>query len=145
MKKYLFSFFIGLFSIGVIFFFYPKNIEFQTVFLKGKNYSVSYEVEIADTPQKAQQGLMYRKYLPQNQGMLFVFPESKIIRMWMKNTYIPLDMIFIDSQNKVVCLYENALPLDESIITCPYSVQKVLELNAGEIKNKKIQLGDFLS
>ena len=105
----------------------------------------TYFVEIADTPKKAQKGLMERKTMPKNQGMLFVFPYPSIVQMWMKNTYIPLDMIFMNSQNQVICLHKNALPLDESIISCPYPAQKVLELNAGEIQDKQIQLGDILS
>ena len=102
-------------------------------------------MEIADTPKKAERGLMYRKSMPRDKGMLFIFPYASGIRMWMKNTYIPLDMIFINGQNQVICLHENATPLDDkNIITCPYPAQKVLELNAGEIKAKEIQLGDRL-
>ena len=87
---------------------------------------------------------MYRKSMPENQGMLFIFPYPSIIKMWMKNTYIPLDMIFFNAGGEVICLHENARPLDKSIISCPYPASKVLELNAGEIKAKKIQLGDTL-
>ena len=61
----------------------------------------------------------------------------------MKNTYIPLDMIFFNAQNQVICLRENAIPLDDkNIISCPYPTKMVLELNAGEIKSQNIQLGD---
>ncbi|MGN0919173.1 MAG: DUF192 domain-containing protein [Alphaproteobacteria bacterium] len=103
-----------------------------------------YLAEIADTPEKAQKGLMERKSIPQNQGMLFLFPYPSIIKMWMKNTYIPLDMVFLNAQGQVICLRENTKPLDETIISCPYPAQKVLELNAGQIKTKNIQLGDVL-
>ena len=83
--------------------------------------------------------------MPQNHGMLFIFPYPSIIKMWMKNTYIPLDMIFFNAQNQVICLRKNAVPLDDkNIISCPYPASKVLELNAGEIRTKNIQLGDKL-
>lgn len=122
-----------------------KNSDLVQITLQGKNSSVSYLVEIADTAEKAEMGLMWRKSMPQNQGMLFIFPYPSIIKMWMKNTYIPLDMIFFNAQNQVICLRENAVPLDDkNIISCPYPASKVLELNAGEIRTKNIQLGDKL-
>ena len=144
MKKIYFVFGC-IFAIVLFFLFFKReNPDLVQITLKGKNSSVSYMVEIADTAQKAEQGLMYRKTMPQNQGMLFVFPYPSIIKMWMKNTYIPLDMIFFNAQNQVICLRENAKILDESIISCPDPATKVLELNAGEIKTKNIQLGDKL-
>ena len=121
-----------------------KDWGLTSITLSGKEKNISYFVEIADTPKKAEIGLMYRRSMPQNQGMLFIFPRPKIIQMWMKNTYIPLDMVFFNTQGQVICLHENAKPLDKSIITCPYPASKVLELNAGEIKAKNIQLGDIL-
>ena len=145
MKKFG-IFFVILCSIGCFFFLYPDGKSDSTkLTLKGKSTSVSYWVEIADTAEKAERGLMYRKSMPQNQGMLFIFPRPSIIKMWMKNTYIPLDMIFFNAQGQVICLHENAQPMDEkNIISCPYPASKVLELNAGEIKDKNIQLGDKL-
>lgn len=139
---------IRYFAIGILFFilcvlfFYERNKQhFIEVFFLNK---AIYQVEVADTSEKAKTGLMWRKFMPQNQGMLFVFPYPTKIQMWMKNTYIPLDMIFLNAHNQVICLRENTIPLDESIISCPYPAQKVLELNAGEIANKNIQLGDTL-
>ena len=144
MKKYLLLCFILI--IPVFFFFVGQQKEkILPITIQGKETSAIYLVEIADTADKAQQGLMWRKSMPQNQGMLFIFPYPTIIKMWMKNTYIPLDMIFFNAQNQVICLRENARPLDESIISCPYPASKVLELNAGEIKARKIRLGDKLS
>jgi len=130
---------VGLAFIGGYFLF--KNPYMIEVSISDK---ATYLVEIADTQEKAEVGLMYRKSMPRNYGMLFLFPYPKIVRMWMKNTYIPLDMIFINNQDEVICLRENARPLDESIIFCPYPASKVLELNAGEIKARNIQPGDTL-
>ena len=145
MKKYPILICVLLVICGGIFFFYKsKGNELFSITLVGKNNASSYFVEIANTPEKAEMGLMYRKSMPKNQGMLFVFPYPSIIKMWMKNTYIPLDMIFFNAQNQVICLHENARPLDESIISCPYPAKLILELNAGEIKKKDIKLGDAL-
>ena len=123
---------------------WKEDSDLVSITLKGKEADVSYLIEVADTQQKAEQGLMWRKKMPQNQGMLFIFPHPRKVSMWMKNTYIPLDMIFLNGQNQVIWLHENARPLDESLISCPYPAAKVLELNAGEIKAQKIQLGDYL-
>ena len=145
MKKFYWLF--GCFLIIVLSFlwFNRGSSDLVSITLQGKDHSVSYIVEIADTAEKAERGLMYRKSMPQNQGMLFVFPYPSIIKMWMKNTYIPLDMIFFNAGGEVICLFENAVPLDEiNIISCPYPASKVLELNAGEIKSRNIQLGDRL-
>jgi len=145
MKKFYLILFC-FFTIILIFLFFKKTKEnLFPITLKGREISVSYMVEIADTPEKAEQGLMWRKSMPKDQGMLFIFPYPSLIKMWMKNTYIPLDMIFFNAQNQVIYLYENAIPLDDkNIISCPYPASKVLELNAGEIKTHKIQLGDRL-
>ncbi len=145
MKKiYLTILFLFFTLFLILIYFFKKDLGMASVALSGKEKSISYLVEIADTPQKAKIGLMYRKFMPQNHGMLFIFQPPKIVHMWMKNTYIPLDMVFFNAQGQIICLYENAKPLDESIITCPYPASKVLELNAGEIKAQNIQLGDTL-
>ena len=144
MKKY---FLLGLIVFGCLAFLFLiwKKEDLVPLVIEGKQTRSTYLVEIADTPLKAGKGLMYRKSMPKNQGMLFIFPYPSTVKMWMKNTYIPLDMLFFNAQNQVICIHENAHPLDESIISCPYPAQKVLELNAGEIQAKKIQLGDIFS
>ena len=131
-----------IFLLAIVFFLYTYKEE--NVVKISFPQKTSYWVEIADTAQKAEIGLMYRENMPRNHGMLFIFPTSHIVKMWMKNTYIPLDMIFFNAQNQVICLHENARPLDETTITCPYPAKMVLELNAGEIKDKNIQLNDTL-
>ena len=145
MKKLYFLILSFIFLLLFVFLFYKEEkIDLIPITFNNEESSFSYFVEIADTPKKAEVGLMWRKSMPSNQGMLFIFPYPSIIKMWMKNTYIPLDMIFFNAAGQVICLHENAQPLDESIISCPYPASKVLELNAGEIKAKKIQLGDRL-
>jgi len=100
--------------------------------------------EIADTPAEQEQGLMFRKSLPQNQGMLFIFEDEQPRAFWMKNTLIPLDMIFIDANWRIVKLIKNAEPCKED--PCPtYDSERpakyVLEVNAGQIKEKEVKVG----
>ena len=100
-----------------------------------------YRVEIASTPEEQALGLMYRKRLDKNSGMLFIFEEAKPTTFWMKNTYVPLDMIFIGEDGKVVDIHENAEPLSEDYIHSPNAVKAVLELNAGDVKRLGIKIG----
>ncbi len=100
-----------------------------------------YQVETATTFAEQQQGLMYRNHMPKNQGMLFDFSQEQIIHMWMKNTYIPLDMLFLDKENKIVHIVQNTTPLDEKIISSLKPVKKVLELNAGEVQKHQLKIG----
>ena len=94
----------------------------------------SFQVEVADTPQSRETGLMNRKELPQNQGMLFIFNRSQPQIFWMKNTLIPLDMIFIDDNWKIVHIAKMSLPCKAD--PCPLYVSGkdagyVLEINGG--------------
>lgn len=97
-----------------------------------------YKVEIADTPEKQEKGLMGRKSLPENQGMLFIYDEPQDLSYWMKNTLISLDIIFIDDDMEVVSVKQGQ-PMSEEPIT-EDDVQYVLEVNS----NSGIEEGDQL-
>jgi uncharacterized membrane protein (UPF0127 family) len=102
------------------------------------------KTEKAITPKQQAQGLMFKKSLCQNCGMLFIFPQQKI-SMWMKNTYIPLDMIFADEKGKILCIEKNTTPLSEEQISCPSIKTKyVLEVNAGFADKNNINIGDII-
>lgn len=103
------------------------------------NESYFYEVYIADDNQSRATGLMNIKTLPEDEGMLFVFPDSQDLSFWMKNTYIPLDIIFFDSNQSFINYHENAEPLDESIrYTSDKPSKYVLELNADIAKKMSL-------
>lgn len=97
-----------------------------------------YKVEIADTPEKQEKGLMGRKSLPKDQGMLFIYDEPQDLSYWMKNTFISLDIIFIDDDMEVVSVKQGQ-PMSEEPIT-EDDVQYVLEVNS----NSGIEEGDQL-
>jgi uncharacterized protein len=98
-------------------------------------------VEIADTPELRAHGLMFRKELPEGTGMLFLFPRETRDAFWMKNTPIPLDMIFI-KQGAVVSIIENAVPYDESILQPDSSYTMTLEVPGGYASRHGVRLGD---
>jgi YVTN family beta-propeller protein len=106
-------------------------------------------VDIADDPSEHARGLMFKKNLEWNNGMLFVFGDEKTRSFWMKNTLIPLDMLFIDSNLTIIDIKENAQPCIEANGSCPSYVSRqpakfVLEVNAGFAQNKTVSVGDRL-
>lgn len=103
------------------------------------------DIEIADTDYETQTGLMYRESMATNQGMLFVFPDMTYHSFYMKNTLIPLDLLFIDDQLKIVTIKENAQPLDEAGISSEVPVKYVLEVNAGLASKWKLEPGDMIT
>lgn len=106
----------------------------------GKRFS--FITEIADTDITRQRGLMYRKSLPKNRAMLFVFYREQYVSMWMKNTYIPLDMLFIDKDGVVVDIFEKATPMSTDIIDSDVPVRYVLEIAAGRVEALGLARGD---
>jgi uncharacterized membrane protein (UPF0127 family) len=99
--------------------------------LRGPFGQARFTVELADSPEEQAQGLMYRESMPSAAGMLFVFPQPKQATFWMKNTLIPLDMIFADASGRVTRVHSNAIPQDETPIDGGPGVAAVLEINGG--------------
>jgi len=93
--------------------------------------SHTFQVEVADTPEMRAQGLMYRRSLPADYGMLFDFERDEPVSMWMKNTYVALDMVFILSDGTVHRVEQNTTPLSTRTIDSGVPVRYVLELPAG--------------
>jgi len=91
----------------------------------------SIDIEIADNESTREMGLMYRQVMPENMGMLFVFDREEMRSFWMKNTYIALDLIFINSDYEIVTIRENNEPLIEWSIQSDAPARYVLEVNAG--------------
>ncbi len=99
-------------------------------------------IEIAESDYEIQTGLMYREKMETNQAMLFIFPDVAYHSFYMKNTLIPLDIIFVDEGLNIVNIKQNASPLDESGIPSGMPIQYVLEVNAGLTESWGVELGD---
>jgi uncharacterized membrane protein (UPF0127 family) len=85
---------------------------------------------------------MFRRHMPEGQGMLFDFQREQPTSFWMKNTYIPLDMIFIRGDGRILRIAENTVPLSEALVTSGGPVRAVLEVNAGTARKLGIAPGD---
>ncbi|MBU4530677.1 MAG: DUF192 domain-containing protein [Hoeflea sp.] len=106
------------------------------------NGPVSFSVELALTPETRASGLMHRQSMDSDHGMLFRFDQTRQVLMWMKNTPLPLDMLFIDDAGTIVGIAEDTTPFSENVIASPGPVRYVLELNAGTAGRKSISVGD---
>ena len=101
-----------------------------------------FSVEIANTPNAREIGLMNRRFMPQDRGMLFEFDRDEPLAFWMKNTYISLDMVFIARDGKVTHVVNRAEPLSEAIIPSGGPSAAVLELNGGVAAAIGLRVGD---
>ena len=120
--------------------FYTFSNEKIDVSIYNKN--ITFNVEVVKTIEERRIGLMYRKKLLNNEGMLFIFPREKIIKLWMKNTYIPLDVIFISENKVIVDIKKNMEKLSETIVKSKVKSRYALEFNAGLINKLDIEIGD---
>lgn len=105
----------------------------------------NFNIEIADTEYETQTGLMYRSSMEENQAMLFIFPTEAMHSFYMKNTEFPLDIIYIDGNQKIASFQKNAQPYDESSLPSNVPVKYVLEMNAGLSDQIGLQVGDSIS
>jgi uncharacterized membrane protein (UPF0127 family) len=135
----------------------PENLEAEDVVNFNRdlqNYNVKvqiiapkhgeiaqFSVAVADSEYKKMYGLMNLDRLPENYGMLFPFFTNQVVSMWMRNTHIPLDMLFIDKNNVIVTIKTNAQPYSLDIISSEKEVKKVLEINAGAVEKFGIKTG----
>jgi len=102
------------------------------------------DIEIADTPAERTQGLMHRSYLPPDAGMLFIFESSGPLTFWMKDTLIPLDVIFVSEAKQIVSIAQNTTPLSETLIPSGGNAMYVVEVNAGFCDARGIAAGDTM-
>jgi uncharacterized membrane protein (UPF0127 family) len=116
--------------------------ELQQLEIATKSGVQIFGVEMAVTPEEQAKGLMFRRELPEKQGMLFDFRREQPTSFWMKNTYIPLDMIFIRADGRILRIAENTVPLSEALVPSGGPVRAVLEVIAGTAKKLGIAPGD---
>jgi len=142
MKKIAFT------LMGLIFLLSCSKPELRPLKIETSTKTVHYNVEVAQTQKELEKGLMYRKHLALNSGMIFLFDDThpQPIAMWMKNTYISLDMLFLSKDFSIIGIAQNTQPMSLKIIrpTKEY-VAAVVELNAGEVKKHGIKVGDKIT
>jgi len=123
-----------------------SEIEFkkegELYLLKSGDSIKKLDIEIAENQYEHETGLMYRQSMQETQGMLFIYPEEALRSFYMKNTYIPLDIIFYSKDSSVVSFQENARALDETSLPSNKPAKFILELNAGKVKEWNIEVGD---
>lgn len=110
-----------------------------------KKSPLTFDVWLADTPSRQAQGLMFVRSLPELRGMLFVYQSPKTITMWMKNTYIPLDMVFIDDRSRIQSIVENATPHSLATISSGKPALAILEIGGGEARRLGLKPGQSVS
>lgn len=144
-KKIISIIAISLFMVMIL-------VIFQKTFIKKKGRvcfkNNCFDVDIARTSEERSKGLMFKERLDINQGMLFIFDRNDIYSFWMKNTLIPLDIIWINEEKQVVFIKEEAIPCEEEFCTTinPLVVGKyVLEINGGLSRKIGLQIGDKIN
>ncbi len=108
----------------------------------GRHYN--FDIELALTPREQQQGLMFREEMAEMHGMLFVFGSEYVRSFWMKDTLIPLDIIFVEKTGRIQHIHSMAKPLDESLITSGEPSYAVLEINGGMADKLELDAGDYI-
>ena len=103
-----------------------------------------FKVELAETPAQMTQGLMFRTSLAPDAGMLFEYQQPIAATMWMRNTLIPLDMLFVDRRGRIVNIHERAVPQSDDVIAAAEPVRAVIELNGGTASRLGIEPGDIV-
>ena len=116
-----------------------KTIFIENKLSKNKEFFL---VELAKNEYEREKGLQCKKHLKNNEGMLFIWSDEDYRNFWMKNTVIPLDLIFINSKFEIVDIYFNATPFSKKSIRSQKRAKFVLELNSGVFKNKGFNVGD---
>jgi uncharacterized membrane protein (UPF0127 family) len=115
-----------------------------TIEIVSKTGVHAFAVELATNDAERERGLMFRKELPLGHGMLFDFQQDRPVAFWMHNTYIPLDMIFIQSDGRIAHITENAEPMSDKLIPSVVPVRGVLEVIAGTVRQLGIATGDHV-
>lgn len=146
MKIFLNIVMVGLMALaGISYFAHEAKAELKIEKLEivgkdGKKHD--FDIEIAATPVDREVGLMFRDKMPPDHGMLFEMDKTEITNFWMKNTLIPLDMLFVAPDGTIKTIHQNAVPKDLTAISSEVPVNGVIELNGGRVQALGIAVGD---
>lgn len=119
-----------------------SQVKLETLTIVTAGGRQTFQVEVMENDEQRARGLMFRREMAADRGMLFDFKKVQPVAFWMKNTYIPLDMIFIDERGEIVNIAENTEPLSERSVPSGRPVLGVLEVNAGISRKYGIKAGD---
>ena len=120
---------------------FTKEGELAVLSIETDSIKANFDIEIAETEYETQTGLMYRKSMKEDRGMLFIQPTESLQYFYMKNTEIPLDIIYINSGMKIVSFQKNAEPFNENTLPSNVPAKYVLEINAGLSDQLGLQVG----
>ena len=120
----------------------PADKKLSPLVIEAGTGKHTFNVELALTANQQARGLMHRRTLASDAGMLFVYTPPSPVTMWMKNTYIPLDMLFIGADGRILHLVERTVPLSTELIGTDKAIRAVLELNGGTASRLGIRTGD---
>ncbi len=120
----------------------PPSFDHDRLAIESSGRRFEFQVELATTPDQRSYGLMFRESLADDQGMLFDFGDSQPVAMWMRNTYIPLDMLFIRADGAIGRIVQDARPLSDTVLDSGEPVRAVLELRGGLTAKLGIEPGD---
>lgn len=122
----------------------PASITFEksALTIDATHDRFEFQVEMAVSPEQRSQGLMFRESLEEDRGMLFDFGRPQRASMWMRNTYVPLDMLFIDADGRITQIAANTQPLSDAVVASREPVRAVLELRGGVSAKLGIKPGD---
>lgn len=131
-----------LFSVSMATAWSQESFPRDTLSIKSKDNSFDFDIELALDDSHRQYGMMFRTEMAEMSGMLFIHDDKKRLSMWMKNTFIPLDIIFIDEDGKIMKIAQSAQPRSLSLIRSGGEAKGVLELKGGLTKQLGIDVGD---
>lgn len=117
----------------------------ETLVINSSGTQHEFKVEVVDTNESRAKGLMFREHLDPNEGMLFDFHKVAPVAFWMRNTLIPLDMLFIKADGEIAHIHENAVPHDETAVPSRFPVQFVLEIAGGRSAKLGLKAGDTIA
>jgi len=124
---------------------FTKEGELAVLSSETDSIKANFDIEIAETDYETETGLMYRKSMKKDRGMLFIQPTESLQYFYMKNTEIPLDIIYINSGMKIVSFQKNAEPFNENTLPSNAPAKYILEINAGLSDQLGLQVGDSIS
>ena len=110
--------------------------------IETESKTIEFQIEIADEADERSRGLMFRKSLDEQSGMLFIYPTPRVASFWMKNTLISLDMLFIDTEGRIASIARKTTPLSLNPVSSGVPVLTVLEIDGGDADRLGISVGD---